>query len=74
MKFEKKHFFGFLAAFTVGCVLVYASPVHHKTVFVYPTPLNFRQLNYKNASGECFRFSQKEVTCTSNAKSIPDQV
>jgi hypothetical protein len=74
MKFETKHFVGFLAAFAVGCVLVYASPVEHKTVFVYPTPLNFKQLNYKNANGECYRFSKKEVECTPDAKSIPAEV
>jgi len=74
MKFELKHYGAFFAAFAVGCVLVYVSPVHHKTVFVYPTPSNVNNLQYKDSNGQCHRFSKEEVSCTAQAKSIPAEV
>lgn len=74
MKFSPIHAAVFLGAFLVGCVLVYVSPVEHKTVFVYPTPKNAKKLQYKDATGNCFGFSKKEVACTGKEKSIPSQV
>ena len=74
MKFEALHVILFLAAFAIGCVMVYISPVEHKTVFVYPTPSNVKTLQYKDSAGECFGFTSKEVACTGDAKPIPAQV
>jgi hypothetical protein len=74
MKFSFLHIGLFLAAFVAGCVLVYFSPVEHKTIFVYPTPSNYKTLQYKDTSGSCFGFKAKEVACTAEAKSIPAQV
>ena len=54
--------------------MVYFSPVEHKTVFVYPTPSNAKNLQYKDSAGSCFGFKAKEVECTADAKSIPAQV
>jgi hypothetical protein len=73
MKFERIHYFAFLGAFVVGCVAVYLSPIEHKTVFVYPTPSNWKNLQYKDASGSCFGMKMKKVECTKDAKSIPVQ-
>ena len=73
MEFTKLHVALFIAAFVVGCVLVYFSPIEHKTVFVYPTPSNVKTLQYKEAAGSCFGFKAKEVECTGDAKSIPAQ-
>jgi hypothetical protein len=74
MEFTMMHILLFVAAFAVGCVMVYMSPVEHKTVFVYPTPSNVKKLQYKDSAGGCFGFTSKEVKCTSDAKSIPAQV
>jgi len=63
----------FLASFAVGMVLVYFSPMEYKTVFVYPTPNNVDDLQYKDSAGQCFRFSSKEVDCTGSANKIPSQ-
>jgi hypothetical protein len=63
----------FVASFVVGMVLVCMSPIEHKTVFVYPTPFNVKNLQYKDSSGQCFRFSSEEVECTGNAQKIPVQ-
>jgi hypothetical protein len=74
MQFTKLHVFLFLGAFVAGCLLVYYSPVEHRTIFVYPTPRNTKRLQYKDSVGSCFGFTAKEVKCTDNAKSIPAQI
>lgn len=63
----------FLASFAVGLVLVYFSPMEYKTVFVYPTPNNVDDLQYKDSAGQCFHFTSKEVECTGSANKIPTQ-
>ncbi len=47
----------------VGLLLVYLSPVEHKTVMVYPTPTNSKKIQYKDDADQCFRFSAKLVNC-----------
>lgn len=74
MKIEKLHIFLFLLSFVVGCAFIYVSPIEYKTMFVYPTPSNVANLQYKDAVGNCFQFKQKEVECTGDVKSIPSQV
>ena len=74
MEFNRLHAGLFVAAFLVGCVMIYFSPIEHKTVFVYPTPSNVKSLQYKDSAGSCFGFKAKEVECTGEAKSIPAQV
>ena len=54
-------------------VLLYYSPVEHKTVFVYPTPSNAKKIQYKDSTGQCFQFSPTEVACTGAAQKIPAQ-
>ena len=74
MEFTVTHIILFVVSFVIGCVLVYMSPVEHKTVFVYPTPSNVKKLQYKDNTGGCFGFKAKEVECTKDMKSIPAQV
>jgi len=74
MKITALHVFLFLGAFAAGCVLLYFSPVEHKTVFVYPTPSNVDKLQYKDSAGQCTTFKAKEKKCTKDAKNIPAQV
>ena len=63
----------FLASFLIGMVLVYVSPIEHKTVFVYPTPSNEKKIQYKDSTGQCFQFSSTETDCTASAQKIPAQ-
>jgi hypothetical protein len=74
MDFKLLHLLAFLGALAVGCVLVYMSPVEHKTVFVYPTPSNSKKIQYMDSTGSCFGFTQTEVQCNGKEKSIPAQV
>ncbi len=62
----------FLLSFLVGAVFLYLSPMEYKTVVVYPTPSNLKQIQYKDNADNCFQFSAKLVDCK-NAKTIPVQ-
>lgn len=63
----------FLVSFAVGLALVYVSPIEYKTVLVYPTPKNVKEIQYKDSSGQCFQFEASEVKCTGSANKIPTQ-
>jgi len=73
MKFSATHAIVFILSFFLGCALVYYSPIEHKTIFIYPTPSNTDTLQYKDASGTCFHFKPKSVTCTGSEEKIPIQ-
>jgi hypothetical protein len=62
----------FLLSFLVGAVFLYLSPMEYKTVVVYPTPSNLKQIQYKDNADNCFQFSAKLVDCK-NTKKIPVQ-
>lgn len=63
----------FVASFVVGFFALKWSPVEHKTVFVYPTVMNYKKLQYKDSAGTCFHLKKKEVACTADADDIPFQ-
>ena len=64
----------FIISFVVGCVFVYISPTEHKTVLVYPTPINVKKIQYKDSANECFNFTAKIVSCNGkDTKEIPIQ-
>ena len=63
----------FLISFVVGMVLVCISPTQHKTVMVFPSPSNIKQIQYKDKADQCFDLSAKLVDCTKGAKNIPIQ-
>ena len=62
-----------LLSFVVGLIFVFIQPIEHKTIFVYPTPSNWKKLQYKDAAGSCFGIKMKNAACTKDAKSIPVQ-
>jgi len=63
----------FLASFVIGMFFIYISPVEHKTVLVFPSPTNVKEIQYKDKAGQCFDLSAKLVDCTNKAKDIPVQ-
>ena len=71
MELDLKHVGIFIISFAIGMGCLMMSPVEHKTVVVFPTPFNTKQLQYKDQFGACHRFTSREVECTSNARAIP---
>ena len=58
----------FILSFLVGIAFVLLSPVEYKTVVIYPTPTNLKQIYYKDSSNACFQFTSKLVDCKPDAK------
>jgi hypothetical protein len=65
----------FVAAFLIGMVLVYVSPIEYKTVFVYPTPDNVKDIQFRDDADTCYHFDSVAVSCESakNINAIPVQ-
>jgi hypothetical protein len=67
------HVLIFAASFLAGMIMVYLSPVEHKTIFVYPTPENVDKLQYKDSAGECFQFTSSVVPCKGGEREMRPQ-
>lgn len=66
----------FIISFIIGIIIVYLHNPIKEVIFVYPTPYNNKQIEYKDKSDNCFMFNHEEVECPldkSKIKSIPMQ-
>jgi hypothetical protein len=64
----------FIVSLAVGLLFVYLSVPSPTIIYVYPTPDNVNDIEYKDKSGSCFKFDAEEVSCPNNAKTIPVQM
>ena len=53
----------FIISLTIGLFLVYIGNPRPSVIYVYPTPDNVDQIQYKDRSGTCFGFPAKSVGC-----------
>jgi len=60
----------FIISLSIGLFVNYITDPNTKTVFVYPTPDNYHQLQYKGKDDTCFGFTPKEVKCPTDEKDI----
>jgi hypothetical protein len=61
----------FIISFLIGIFIVFMMNLNDKhTIYIYPTPENENLIQYKDRSGNCFEYTQKEVSCPVNPKSI----
>jgi hypothetical protein len=60
----------FLISLAFGIFAVYVFLPDMRKIYVYPTPENVDILLYRDKTGQCFRFEQKEVTCPTNENNI----
>tara|TARA_B110000483_G_C17655644_1_gene336123 strand:+ start:130 stop:354 length:225 start_codon:yes stop_codon:yes gene_type:complete len=63
----------FIVSLAIGLLFVYLSVPAPTVIYVYPTPDNVKDLEYKDKSGSCFQFDAQQVSCTEEAKTIPIQ-
>ncbi len=64
----------FLISMFIGFLFIKYVPDNKKDVTVYPTPDNYKDLQYKDLAGNCFQFDVKEMNCKNhNTKDIPIQ-
>lgn len=66
----------FIASFIMGVIFItYYSP-DRRTVYVYPTPDTVKEVQYKDAAGNCFEMEEEKTKCPANKmdiKKIPVQ-
>ena len=60
----------FIISFIVGLLYNYISKPELKKVYVYPTPDNIANLQFKDKSDKCFSFKAKQVMCPKDEKQI----
>jgi len=53
----------FILSFAIGMLFVYLYTDDKRVIYVYPTPETVDLLQYKDSTGACFHFVQKEVAC-----------
>lgn len=66
----------FLISLAIGLLFVYLTEPPHKIVYVYPTPENVNDIEYRDKADNCFEYKMKNVECPSDKskiKSIPMQ-
>jgi hypothetical protein len=53
----------FLASLAIGLFFVYVYVPDSRSVYVYPTPSNINNMQYKDMTGSCYHYEQEEVGC-----------
>jgi hypothetical protein len=66
----------FLISFALGLFFVYILGPDSKTIYIYPNPQNYMNIQYKDAVDQCFEFKPIESNCPINPfslKTVPIQ-
>ena len=66
----------FIISLSVGLFLIYVITPPPKVIYVYPTPDNVSELQYKDDGDLCYKFDALEAKCptdTSKIRSYPIQ-
>jgi hypothetical protein len=63
----------FLISFAIGLFFIYIIGPEVKTIYVYPSPQNYINTQYKDKSNQCFEFEPIESKCPINPKTVPIQ-
>lgn len=56
------HLPALLAGIAIGTLALWIRP-DDRVVYVYPTPENIDKIQYKDATGGCFEYSQSATKC-----------
>jgi len=60
----------FFISLAFGLFFVYINQSASTIIYVYPTPDNVNNIQYKDDIGNCFEFDAKEVTCPDDKTKI----
>jgi len=60
----------FLISLAVGLLFVYLQEPPSTVIYVYPTPDNVNDIEYKDQANNCYTFEAVEVTCPKDASQI----
>ena len=60
----------FIISLAVGLFFVYMYQSDKRTVYVYPRPDNIESIQYKDATGTCFKVKQEKMACPKDESMI----
>ncbi len=60
----------FLISLAIGVFLVYIIQPPSTIIYVYPTPDNVNQIQYKDDIGNCYKFDYEAVPCPKDKSKI----
>jgi len=60
----------FFISFGIGLLFIYIMGPDEKIIYVYPTPKNYKSIQYRDGAGECFQFRPIPTNCPINSLSI----
>ena len=66
----------FITSFAIGLFFVYVIGPEIKTIYMYPSPSNYSNMQYKDNTDQCFQFKPVETKCPLNPfeiKTVPVQ-
>lgn len=66
----------FLISLSIGLLFVYLNEPIPNIIYVYPTPDNLNDIEYKDRVGNCYTFQANEIACPQDSNlinSIPVQ-
>jgi hypothetical protein len=66
----------FLISFAIGLFFVYVLGPESKTIYIYPSPQNYMNTQYKDNADQCFQFKPVNTQCPINqfsVKTVPIQ-
>lgn len=66
----KIHVPALIISLALGLFFSYVIKPQTEIIYVYPTPENINELQYKDKSDTCFGFKSNEVKCPSNLAKI----
>lgn len=53
----------FIISFAIGIFCVYMTNPPKEVIYVYPTPDNINQIQYKDRANQCYEYTYQEVAC-----------
>ena len=60
----------FLISFAIGMFAVYITLPDSKVIKVYPSPDNYKYIQYKDKANNCFGVKETKVTCPDDSADI----
>uniref|UniRef100_A0A6C0I3G8 Uncharacterized protein n=1 Tax=viral metagenome TaxID=1070528 RepID=A0A6C0I3G8_9ZZZZ len=60
----------FVVSLILGMMAMYITLPETRKIYVFPTPENIDVLQYRDKTGTCFSFKQKEVDCPKSESDI----
>jgi hypothetical protein len=60
----------FVVSLILGMMAMYITLPETRKIYVFPTPENIDVLQYRDKTGTCFSFKQKEVACPASESEI----